>query len=64
MICFTFCQFYEKVVLRLIEHGDVNETQKIILYLCEMHNNMYITQSLYPQKAFLENSAPDWKTNG
>ena len=30
-ICLPFCQFYKKVVLGLSEHGDVIETQTIIL---------------------------------
>jgi len=28
------------------ENGDLIETQTIMLYLCDMHNNMHITQSL------------------
>jgi len=38
----------QKFVLRLSEHGDVIETQTI-LYWRDMHNNMHITQSLFPQ---------------
>jgi len=34
------------------EHGDVVETQTILLYLCDMYNNMHIT------KSFLANSVP------
>jgi len=32
------------------EHGDVIETQTIILHLCNMDNKMHITQSLFPLK--------------
>jgi len=50
IIRLSFWQCYRNVVLRLNEHGDVIETQTIILYLCDMHNNMHIAQSLSPPK--------------
>jgi len=43
-------QVYKKVVLQLIEHGDVIEAQTI-------HINMHVTQTLSPQ-SFLANSVP------
>jgi len=45
MIFFPFFQFYKKALLRLSEHDDVIETQIIVLYLCDMHNNMHIRKS-------------------
>jgi len=32
----------------LSEHGDVIETETTKLYLCDMHNNMNITQTRSP----------------
>jgi len=43
----------------LSEHGEVIDMQAIILYLCDMQNNMHIVQSLSPQ-SFLTNSVPGW----
>jgi len=57
MICLPFCQFYKEVILCLSEHGDIIKAQKIILCLCDLHNNMHITQSLSP-KIFYQNSVP------
>jgi len=48
---------HKEVVLQLREHGDVIKTQTIIIYLCDMHNNIHVTQSLSPQ-TFLTNSVP------
>jgi len=33
----------------LSEHGDIIKTQAIILYLCDMHNNIHMTQSPPPE---------------
>jgi len=57
VICLQFCQSYKKVLLRLSEHGDILEKQTMILYLCDMHNNMHITKRL-PPKRFLANLVP------
>jgi len=34
----------------LSEHGDVIETQTIMLYLCDMYNSMHITRRLSTPK--------------
>jgi len=45
----------------LSEHGDIIETQTIILYLCDMHNNMHcISRKLCPLQAFLKNFVTGW----
>jgi len=48
MVFLLCCHFHKKVVLRLNEHGDVID----MLYLCDMHNNLHITQR------FLEKLGP------
>jgi len=52
----------QKVVQRLSEHGEVIKTQPSVLHSCNMHNNMQITQSLFPQ-SFLANSVPAARLN-
>ena len=59
-ICLPFCQFYKKVILPLREHGDVIDTQRILLYLCEMHNNM---QSFVSHKVFQQMLSSKYLTN-
>jgi len=39
---------FPRILLRLSEHGDVIETETTKLYLCDMHNNMNITQTRSP----------------
>ena len=57
------CQFNKKVILRLSERGKIIETQTIILYMREMHNNTHITQTLSP-RSFLANSVSAYKRCG